>query len=238
MHLDRTTRRILGSLIEKRLSTPEQYPLTMNALVLACNQRSNRDPFLDLQEFEIQGCVLGLRQKELLTIVERDFGRTARYRERLSEALALGDEESSVLAELLLRGPQTEQELSRRCPRMVPTVASPEAALALLEKLAAAGIAERLPRETGQRHARWRHRMTPPEEGHEPGSATEAPTAQVVLTAPEAHGNAPPPPAAERPPNLADRVAQLERELTLLRESVASLRGEIARLSAGNRAGS
>jgi len=237
MHLDRTTRRILGSLIEKRLSTPEQYPLTMNALVLACNQRSNRDPFLDFEEFLIQGCVLGLRQKELLTIVERDFGRTARYRERLSEALALGDEEASVLAELLLRGPQTEQELSRRCPRMVPTVATPEAALALLEKLAAAGIAERLPRETGQRHARWQHRMTPPEEAHEPGSSAEEPTTQIVAAAPEPEDQAPHPHLAESASILADRVAHLEREVTHLRESVASLRGEIARIRGGGQPG-
>jgi uncharacterized protein YceH (UPF0502 family) len=117
---------------------------------------------------------------------------------------------------------------------MVPAVATPEAALAILEKLAAAGIAERLPRETGQRHARWRHRMTPPDEAPERGSAAEEPTTQVVSAAPE-HDEAavPPPRLSEDASGLAERVAHLEREVTHLREAVASLRGEIARLRGG-----
>jgi uncharacterized protein YceH (UPF0502 family) len=231
MHLDRTTRRILGSLIEKRLSTPEQYPLTMNALVLACNQRSNRDPFLDLEEFLVQGCVLGLRQQELLTVVERDFGRTLRYRERLCETLALGDEEAAVLAELLLRGPQTEQELARRCPRMVPTIASPETALALLSKLAERGIAERLPRETGQRHARWAHRLTPPDEVPDAPAGAAEPTTEVVTAAqpsrPAVH------PGVASPAPVADPVAALRRDVDALRAEVASLRDEVSRLRGG-----
>lgn len=231
MHLDRTTRRILGSLIEKRFSTPDQYPLTMNALVLACNQRSNRDPFLDLEEFEVQGCVLGLRQNEFLTVVERDYGRSLRYKERLCEALALGDEDAAVLAELLLRGPQTEQELARRCPRMVPSVATPEAALAVLRNLAARGLTEHLPREPGQRHARWAHRLTPPDEaahvrsgetGPEPVAAREgadAPAAAMHVSLPAVqslHGS--------------DPIAALRRDVEDLRAEVARLRDAVTAL--------
>ena len=82
MHLDRTTRRILGSLIEKRYSTPDQYPLTLNALVLACNQKSNRDPEMQLEDFLVEGCLRQLRIDGWLTVVEREYGRSVRYSAR------------------------------------------------------------------------------------------------------------------------------------------------------------
>lgn len=180
MHLDRTARRILGSLIEKRFSTPEQYPLTLNALVLACNQRSNREPFMDLEPFIVEGCLTQLRLNGYLTVVERDTGRTVRYKERLADSLGLTEKEAAVLAELLLRGPQTEQELARRTERM-RKIASPEEAIQILDGLAARKIVEHLPRRTGERIARWRHLLTPPDEVDGDGEipASERPTRAV-----------------------------------------------------------
>lgn len=175
MHLDRTARRILGSLLEKRFSTPEQYPLTLNSLVLACNQRSNRDPFTDLEPFLVEGCLTQLRIAGFITIVERDTGRAVRYKERLADSLGLTEKEAAVLAELLLRGPQTEQELARRTERM-RKLASPEEALQILEGLASRKIVEHMPRASGERIARWRHLLTPANEtdGEPPRAAAAA----------------------------------------------------------------
>jgi uncharacterized protein YceH (UPF0502 family) len=183
MHLDRTARRVLGSLVEKRFSTPEQYPLTLNALILACNQRSNRDPFVDLEQFVVEGCVTQLRLSGFLTVVERDTGRTVRYKERLVDSLGLTEKEGAVLAELLLRGPQTEQELARRTERM-RKLASPEEALQILDALAARKIVEHLPRRPGERIARWRHLMTPPDEHDADGPGPEAAAVRAVERVP------------------------------------------------------
>lgn len=182
MHLDRTARRILGSLLEKRFSTPEQYPLTLNALVLACNQRSNREPFMDLEPFIVEGCLTQLRIGGYLTVVERDTGRTVRYKERLADSLGLTEKEAAVLAELLLRGPQTEQELARRTERM-RKLASPEEALQVLDGLASRKIVEHLPRAPGERIARWRHLLTPANETDE--GVTQAGAAAAVAPASE-----------------------------------------------------
>src|SRR5262245_12592218 len=106
MEIDKTSRRILGALVEKRWTTPEQYPLTLNALVAACNQKSNRDPELQLEEFLVEGCLYQLRLAELVMVVERESGRTVRYAERFSEKLDLSRQQQALLAELMLRGPQ------------------------------------------------------------------------------------------------------------------------------------
>src|SRR5438552_3293745 len=107
MEIDKTSRRMLGSLIEKKWTTPEQYPLTLNALVLACNQKSNRDPEMQLAEFIVEGCLYQLRLEGLVSVVERDTGRAVRYAERMSEKHDLSRQQEAVVAELMLRGPQT-----------------------------------------------------------------------------------------------------------------------------------
>lgn len=247
MHLDRTSRRILGALVEKRWSTPEQYPLTLNAVVLACNQKSNRDPETQLEEFLVEGCLRQLRIDGWITVVERDFGRAVRYAERMSEQLGLSRAEAAVLAELLLRGPQTEQELQRRCERMV-SIASVDEALALLRGMAGRGLVEHLPREVGQRIARWRHLLTPPGEedasgppaGSVAGSAATPPgapaparpvtpesTTVVVPMGPPAPGGlAAPTSAAPEVEALRREVESLRAEITALREEIAHLRAE------------
>ncbi|MCU0726052.1 MAG: YceH family protein [Planctomycetes bacterium] len=202
MELDRTQRRVLGSLMEKRWTTPEQYPLSLNSLILACNQKSNREPVLELEEFEVRGVLLALMEKGLATRILREGGRTERYSERLTEELGLDRPGSALLAELMLRGPQTAPELARRAARMAPDLADREADPSLAP-LATAGLVRLLPREPGQRHARWVHRLTPETE-------VEAP---------------PPAPAPPPPPVPIDDLADLRAE-------IADLRARIERLEA------
>lgn len=213
MELERTERRILGALIEKRWSTPEQYPLSENSLLAACNQRSNRDPILDLTDFEIAGTLIALREKGLVLIREREGGRVRRYAERLTEELGLSERASAVLAELLLRGPQTAPELLRRVPRMVPAESQNQIDEALSE-LAGLHLVRLLARGAGQRHARWTHLLAP--EGEIP-----APAAEPESAAPSDPG--------ERRPSASPIAA----ELAELRREVEELRERVARLEAG-----
>ena len=111
-------RRILGVLVEKARTVPDTYPLSLNALVAGCNQKSNRDPRLDLQEIEIQDCLEVLIKKKLVSRVVG--GRVERWRHQLYEVFTLDKKEVAVIAELLLRGPQTEGELRLRASRMEP----------------------------------------------------------------------------------------------------------------------
>jgi uncharacterized protein YceH (UPF0502 family) len=218
MQIDRTSRRILGSLLEKRWTTPEQYPLTMNALVLACNQKSNRDPEMQLEDFIVQGCVLQLRQQELLTVVERDAGRTTRYAERMSEKLDLSRQQQAIVAELMLRGPQTVNELHRRCERMAHFENEGEVEN-LLRGMSDRGWARLLPRESGQRHARWTHLLAPPEETPEPApSAAPTPSHELPTSVP----SAPPPPIRS---DLEIRLAAMQDEIDELRARIERLGG-------------
>jgi len=217
MHIDKTSRRILGSLIEKRWTTPEQYPLTLNALVLACNQKSNRDPEMALEEFIVEGCLYQLRLEGMVTVVERDTGRAVRYAERLEEKLGLSRQQEAVVAELLLRGPQTAQELVRRCARMAHFENEGEIEN-LLRGMAEHGWAKLLPRESGQRNARWTHLFAPADEAADVPAAIDLSTSQEIVE------------TAARP---ASAGPDLHAELRALREEVAELRARVARLEGG-----
>ncbi len=219
MELDRTERRVLGALIEKRHTTPDQYPLSLNALIAACNQRSNRDPFLDLEEFEVRGTLLALMEKRLVTRMLREGGRTERYSERLSEELAVDRHTAAVLAELMLRGPQTSSELSRRAERMAPEAADPARTEAVLAALAHSGLATLLPRRPGERQPRWAHRLTP---AGEPSEAVPPPVAAAVPP-PLAAAASPPPAEAAPPPPAPDALAALREEIAELRRRVERL---------------
>jgi uncharacterized protein YceH (UPF0502 family) len=235
MQLDRTARRIVGSLLEKRFTTPEQYPLTLNALVLACNQKSNRDPVVELAEFEVEGCLRQLRVDGWVTIVERDYGRAVRYSERFVEQIGLTTKEAAILTELMLRGPQTEQELERRCERMVP-LGSVEETTAVLNALAERKLVAHLSRESGQRHARWRHLLAPPGEEAVPaaGAAPPAPTEAETLSG----AALPARPATEAttrilaPGGAPTTGAVAAAAIAALAEDVATLRAEVGHLQA------
>jgi uncharacterized protein YceH (UPF0502 family) len=216
MEIDKTARRIVGSLIEKRWTTPEQYPLTLNALVAACNQKSNRDPEMQLEEFIVEGCLYQMRIEGLVTVVERDTGRAVRYAERLEEKLDLSRQQEAVLAELMLRGPQTAGELLRRCERMAHFENEGEVE-GFLRAMAEHQWVKLLPRETGQRHARWTHLFAP---------ASETPEAPAQPTSTDA-GVRP----VATPPKApwADEVASLHADIEALRAEVDELRGRLDR---------
>lgn len=160
-NLDRTEQRVLGVLIEKELSVPEIYPLTLNALVAGCNQKSNRDPVLELQEFEVEGAVTNLCLHDWAG--RREGSRAVKYVHRVDQQLGVNAAEKAVLAELLLRGPQTPGELKPRLVRMGVEL-EPDAIAALLAGLAQkaeGALVELLPRQPRERDARWRHLLGP-----------------------------------------------------------------------------
>src|ERR1700722_2488067 len=110
--------RVLGALVEKEITTPEYYPLSLNALVNACNQKSNRDPAVNFDEATVEQALHSLRDKGLLLSITGAGGRVKKYSHRISEKLNLGRPELAILCELMLRGPQTLGELRTRAERM------------------------------------------------------------------------------------------------------------------------
>ncbi len=163
MQLDASSLRVLGALMEKEMTTPDLYPLTINALIAASNQRSSRDPVMDLSEDEVRTALHVLQDLEL-AVPARDSGRAARYEHRIRTVLNLRRDETAVLCLLLLRGPQTPGELRSRSDRMhsFEELASVQATL---ERLAAreTPLAAALPRTPGSREVRWMHLLGAPD---------------------------------------------------------------------------
>ena len=202
--LDAAEARVLGVLIEKEIATPEYYPLTLNALVNACNQKSNRDPAVDYDEATVEQALDGLRRKKLAATLSGAGMRVPKHRELFSEALNLGRREVALLCELMLRGPQTVGELHSRTERLhrfdgVEEVAS------CLERLIGRQpepLAIRLPRRPGTRESRYAHLLC----------------GEVVADA-----------APEPPPRPGqDRFAALEAEIFELRREIDQLKQELA----------
>ena len=156
--LDATETRVLGALMEKEATTPEYYPLSLNALVNACNQKSNRDPVLNLQESEVEDAIESLREKKFVLIVTGS-GRVTKYAQRISETLNLGRRESAVLCTLLLRGQQTLGEVKDRSERLFAfgDLSEAEAALERLAVWPDAALVQKLPRQPGQKESRYAH---------------------------------------------------------------------------------
>jgi len=204
--LDRVEIRVLGCLLEKQQATPEYYPLTLNALVAACNQRSNRDPVLKLSEREINGALQRLAEDQL--VLPDDEGRATRWSQHFDRRLRLDAAAKAVLTVLLLRGPQTAGEVRTRTARMheFPSAAAAEGALAEL-----AGppdpVVVLLERNPGQKEARWGHR--------------------VGVEDPEA--DAPPPPRAARPPTREFDPELIMRRLERLESEVETLKSALRR---------
>jgi hypothetical protein len=155
--------RVIGCLIEKQITTPDQYPLSLNALVNACNQKSNRDPVMEVDEVTIQGTVDQLARKHF--VVEKSgFGsRVPKFQHRFCNTeygtLKLTAQELAIVCELLLRGPQTPGELRTRASRIAPfsEVGQVEAALESLRTREDGPFVVRLPREAGRRDSRYAH---------------------------------------------------------------------------------
>jgi uncharacterized protein len=210
--LDATQRRVLGSLVEKEMTVPEAYPLTLNALLAACTQKSNRDPETEYAEHEVVGAVRSLMQTSWVQELERSGSRTARYAHRAREMLAIDDVEVAILTELLLRGPQSSTELKTRASRMKP-LASPEEVERRLEALAARPVpyVHLLGRRPGERVPRWEHLL-----------AKEAPAgAAPAAEPPRAPVTAASPAPMDALADLRARVERLEREVAALRDAAA-----------------
>lgn len=201
MHMNDLTQpeqRVLGCLIEKRFTTPDHYPLSLNALRLACNQSTNRDPVTDYDEHTVRDAAERLTRYGLVRLASGHGSRATKYRHLAEEALGLSRDQLAVLSVLLLRGPQTPGELRQRTERMV-RLDSPVEAERILETLIERGYASRLGRRPGQKEERFAQLLG----GGEGGSA---PAAAVPERA-EASG-------------LAERVARLERQVAELQATV------------------
>ena len=159
-HLTEVEARVLGVLIEKELTTPDYYPLSMNALVNACNQKSNRDPHMDLTEANVDHALRSLEKQELAGRADSD-GRVTKYEHRLQEAFNFDRRDVAILCELLLRGPQTPGELRSRASRMHPfeDLSQIQSALQRLAQREPPLVAM-LPRQDGTEESRYTHLMS------------------------------------------------------------------------------
>ena len=208
--------RVLGCLLEKQRTTPDAYPLSLNALRLACNQATNRDPVVDYDEATIRDALQRLSRRRWARLASGHSSRASKYRHLLDDALGLVRDEQAVLAVLMLRGPQTPGELKQRSERLAP-FADLEAIHATLERLIDRGLAARLPRRPGQKEERYEQRLS-----EESEAESAPPPPRSVPTAEAAPPTAPAPPAADRRDD--ERVARLEHEVAALRDELASLR--------------
>ncbi len=205
--------RVIGCLLEKEVTTPEQYPLSINALTSACNQKSNRDPVLDLSESAVQAIVDGLMKKHLVSDRSGYGGRVTKYKQTFCNSefglLNFTDLERAILCELLVRGHQSAGELRTRCNRMasVADVAEVEVALRSLAEHASGPFVARLPRLPGTRDTRFGQLLT-----------GEIAVAGNVESPPEHQ------PAGNRGASLADRVRVLEDEVAALKQALAAIR--------------
>jgi uncharacterized protein YceH (UPF0502 family) len=219
--------RVLGCLIEKRWTTPDQYPLSLNALRLACNQSTNRDPVTRYDEATVRDAAQRLYKYGLARLASGHGSRATKYRHLAEEALGLGREELAVLAVLLLRGPQTPGELKARTERMAQLASLAEVER-VLTVLGERGFARRLERRPGQKEDRFEHLLGAVESGPASNSAPVGPAADLAPApvAPAAPMNAldTAPPPADR---LEARVEALEAEVAALREDLAALRAEL-----------
>jgi uncharacterized protein YceH (UPF0502 family) len=226
--------RVIGCLIEKQLTTPQQYPLSLNAVVAACNQSSNRDPVVRYDDGTVQRALASLKEVGLVRFIYPSRGGSAtRYRQVLDEYLGIGQEALGLMAVLLLRGPQTVAELRSRTERM--TRLGGIAVNAELERMAARSepLVLRLARRPGQKEERWIQLLTPegPADSHgRTGEGTGAergpePEARVA----DLEG----PAGEEEPPeSTSGELRALVDEVTALRAEVAALRAVVEQLQA------
>ena len=229
--------RVLGCLLEKQRTTPDAYPLSLNALRLACNQSTNRDPVTEYDEAVIRDALHRLSRRRWARLASGAGSRAPKYRHLLDEALGLPEDELAVLCVLMLRGAQTPGELKQRSERLHP-MADLGAVLDALERLIGRELAVRLPRRPGQKEERYAQLLgEDAPEGEAPAAVSAAPPVSAPAPAAAAprdddddDGSAPiaPPPAA--PPALAapdPRVTRLEEEVAALRADLGALRASL-----------
>jgi uncharacterized protein len=201
--------RVLGSLLEKEVTTPEYYPLSLNALVNACNQKSNRDPVMNLDEAAVRGALHSLDGQSLVRSVSASDSRVTKYEHRLQEAFNFYRHESATLCVLLLRGPQTPGEIRGRAERMhsFDDLGAVQSSLQHLMKREPP-LVKILARQPGTKEARYAHLLSGDVELQETRPEAYAETATGVLD--------------------GERVTRLEEEVTALRNELANLRQQFA----------
>jgi hypothetical protein len=207
--------RVLGCLIEKEIATPEYYPLTLNSLVAACNQKSNRNPAMTLDETTVLRTLEDLRYDEhLVMMLTSSGGRVAKYKHTLLAKWEFTPQEVAILCELFLRGPQTVGELRTHTERLYPfaSIQEVEQALTSLTEWGGGSFIVKLPRESGCREQRWAHLLS----------------GEVVIT--PAETNAKPEPARLIVQAENERIAALEAEVASLRTQVNQLLADFATL--------
>jgi len=198
--LDPIELRVLGCLIEKQRTTPEQYPLTLNSLRLACNQATNRDPVMELEESEVRAAAQSLGVKGYARLATGPGSRTAKYRQLFQEALDLLPSEVSLLAVLMLRGPQTVAELKTRADRMHHFSDNAEVE-ATLRRLDENELVHNIGKGPGQSAERWQHLIAE-------GPTQDAEAVEEAV-------------AAGEPTSLERRLAQVEQRLDELERELA-----------------
>jgi uncharacterized protein YceH (UPF0502 family) len=203
MDMTPVQQRVMGCLVEKELTTPDQYPLSMNALLAACNQATNRDPVVQLDERVVSNALENLKAEGLVRVIFSKGNRVDKYKHVLPEALGVDGPSLAVLTVLLLRGPQTAAELRSRTERLHPFDATSEVE-AVLHRLAERepALVTLLPRQPGRKEPRWAHLL-----GAAAAAApvAEDPPAVAIVAAPD----------DDRIASLERRVADLEDRLKL-----------------------
>ncbi len=202
--------RVIGALVEKSVTTPDYYPLTLNALVNACNQTSNRDPVTAYGEGEVTRALGSLRDKKLVFVYEGAANRVPKYGHKFAETLGLSVPEVAVLCVLLLRGPQTVGEIRGRTGRLheFAALAEVESTLQALATRTPQPLVARLPRQTGFKESRYAQLLSGPPEA----AAAESPPA---------------PPAAAAD---GDRLSRLENDVANLRRELDDLKAQLTEL--------
>jgi uncharacterized protein YceH (UPF0502 family) len=198
--------RVLGCLIEKQRTTPDAYPLSLNALRLACNQSTNRDPVVAYDEDTVRDALHRLGRRRYTRLASGHGSRASKYRHLLDEALGLDAADQALLAVLMLRGPQTPGELKQRTERMQPfadLAALHDALTGLIDR----GFVAQLARRPGQKEERYRHRLS------EDVETAEEPVAAAPVVPP--------------PPRRDERLDRLEAEVADLRAQLAAVRQEL-----------
>ena len=204
MDLDDVEVRVLGCLIEKQRTTPDQYPLSLNGLRLACNQATNRDPVVEYDEATIRAALERLSRRGWVRLASGPGSRVAKYRHLLDDALGRVPSQIALLGVLMLRGPQTPGELKQRVERLYP-YGSLEDVQKTLDQLAEHELAEKLPRRPGQSQDRWQQLLGTGErerETREPERSTNVESVESTQS-----------PLEERVARLEEQVAALQRAL-------------------------
>jgi uncharacterized protein YceH (UPF0502 family) len=215
--LTATEARVLGCLMEKSVTTPDIYPLSFNSLLLACNQKTNRNPVVDYDEDTVAEAVEGLRAKHLLYRVDGAGSRVQKYKHRIDERLGIPPASQALLTVLLLRGAQTPGELRTRSERMhsFVNVEAVEAEVAETAADISIPLWRRLPQAAGQKEARYMHLLFGEELVEEPASSVCVASEPAIAAVQQRN---------ERIDTLEGRVEQLEAELAALQAAFAQFR--------------